>query len=506
MNSSNTEIIFGPPGTGKTTDLMRIIEEKIKEGVHPREICFVTFTRKAAQEARTRVMLKLNLKEEDIPWFRTLHSMAFIRMGFTKQQIMGISDYMTIAQQLGIWITMKGMQEDGTIVGLSKGDRLFFMENMARTRGTDLRAYWESQPDEDIYWYELERLQQTLLKYKEANDRRDFTDVIHAFNKEPRVPECRILIVDEAQDLSPIQWKMVQIIGNYAEHIFVAGDDDQAIFRWAGATPDILIGLEGTRRVLPKSYRIPPSVQLLANRVVQRIDRRVHKSWEPREVGEGTGVEFINDLNDIDCGTGTWMLLGRNTHLLESYVGYCLQQGYVFTSTTGSPISGDSLKAIRTWESLRRGETNHASDVKRVYQYLSPRVGVVYGSKAVLNRLPDSDTLTIDKLRKDFGLLTNKIWHEALDKLNPEEVTYFLTALKRGEKLNKEPRIRISTIHSVKGGEADNVVLQLDMAPRTFREYELNPEDEHRVWYVAITRARNKLYILTPLTNKHYDL
>lgn len=506
MNSTNTEIIFGPPGTGKTTDLMRIIEEKIRSGVPSREICCISFTRKAAYEVKTRMMKKFSLAEEDLPWFRTLHSMAFITLGYTKNQMMGKSDYFSIAEQLGIYITLRGINEDGTLVGLSKGDRLLFMENMARTKDISLREYWESQPDEDIDWYELERLAHTLVKYKEANDRQDFTDVIHAFNRNPRVPECQVLIVDEAQDLSPIQWKMVRHIGNYAEHIYIAGDDDQAIFRWAGAESEILLGLEGTRRVLPQSYRIPPAVQLLANRVVQRITRRVGKSWKPRENAEGTGVEFVQDIGSVDLGTGTWLLLARNSYLLGAYEEYCLSQGFVFTSTVGSPFNGDSLHAIRTWESLRRGNACDAADVKRVYSYMSPKVSVAYGAKTNLERIADSHPLTINELRRSFGLLTTELWHVALDKLNPTEVTYFLTALKRGEKLSREPRIRISTIHSVKGGEADNVVLQTDMAPRTYKEYEENPDDEHRVWYVAVTRAKNKLFIIEPKTNKCYDL
>lgn len=506
MTPETTEIIFGPPGTGKTTDCMRIISEKIAEGIRPEEICFVSFTRKAATEARDRVMSKLNLKPEQIPWFRTLHSMAFIRLGLNKNQIMGRNDYISLAASLGLYVTFRGLEDDGTVSGLSKGDRLFFMENMARTKDIPLKDYWEEQHTEDINWFELERVHHTLLKYKESTDRRDFTDVIHAFNKDPRVPECRILIVDEAQDLSPIQWKMVRIIGSYAEHTFIAGDDDQAIYRWAGAESRILIELEGTRRVLPQSYRVPAPIQHLASRVVNRIDRRVPKSWLPREDSSEASVEFIGGLDGIDLSKGTWMLLARNTYLLEYYTEHCLREGLVFTSTTGSPISGEALRVIRIWESLRRGNRETAESCKRLYQYLSPKVGVSYGSKAVLERVDDSTTLAIGDLRMTYGLLTNDIWHVALDKLRPEEVTYFLTALKSGEKLNKEPRIRISTIHSVKGGEADNVVIQLDMAARTYAEYEICPDDEHRVWYVAITRARNKLFVISPKSNRCYDL
>ena len=78
--------------------------------------------------------------------------------------------------------------------------------------------------------------------------------------------------------------------------------------------------------------------------------------------------------------------------------------------------------------------------------------------------------------------------------------------LKRGEDLNKDPRIKISTIHGVKGGEADHVLLMTDIAPRTYREMHSLPDDEIRVFYVAITRAKNSLHIVQPNTNMYFDI
>lgn len=79
-----------------------------------------------------------------------------------------------------------------------------------------------------------------------------------------------------------------------------------------------------------------------------------------------------------------------------------------------------------------------------------------------------------------------------------------LKALRRGEKLTSDPRVKLSTIHGSKGGEATHVVLVTDMAARTYREYENNPEDEARVWYVASTRAKERLSIVAPSSKMHY--
>lgn len=504
MHEDNTHIIVGPPGTGKTTRLIGIVEGLLESGFGPTEICYCAFTRKAATEARDRSCTKLNFTTDQLPWFRTLHSLAFHQLGLSKAQVMGFGDYVKIAQELGLFITLRGLAEDGTISGLSVGDRLFFMENMSRAQLLDLKTYWEKFPDEDIYWYQLQQLQQTVLNYKKAYGKQDFTDIITMFCNNPVVPNLRALIIDEAQDLTPLQWKMVEHLSENVEEVYVAGDDDQAIFRWAGAAVQHFIDLPGSREVLPQSYRVPSAIQEVATGIARQIDGRIPKDWNPtKEVGI---VDYANDISHIDMSTGTWYLLARNVYLLQAYNDHCMQMGYVFDSHIGSPVKGNSLKAIVDWEKLRKGEHITGAQAKTIYDLLGTKVGVAYGFKTKLDKLDDNCQVTMAKLRADYGLLTEKIWHEALDKLDPAECQYFLAALQRGEKLLKEPRIKINTIHGVKGGEADHVVIQTDMAQRTFNEYKANPDDEHRVWYVAVTRAKQSLHIITPKTDRTYQI
>ena len=504
MNAENTQLIFGPPGTGKTTKLLSIVDELFVKGYTPEEICVVTFTRKGAAEAKQRAIEKFKFTEDRFCWWRTLHSLAFFQLGLSRAQVMGFADYCTLCGQLGISITNKGMSEDGTISGLSKGDRLFFMENMARAQMKTLRAYWEENHFEDIYWYELELLQKTLLQYKAVNGKQDFTDIIYSFINTPVVPDIRILIVDEAQDLTPLQWQMVHKLAQDAEQIYIAGDDDQAIFKWAGADVNHFSSLPGQRTVLPQSYRVPIAVQNVAENIAKRISNRVSKSWKPTTL-EGE-VIYVNDVSDIDMSSGTWLLLARNMFFLEQYNQHCIQAGLVFDSHIGSPIRGNSLGAIRAWEELRKGNSITASEVKKVYDLMAIKEQVKYGFKSKVDALADDMLLSIADLKTSFGLLTDKIWHQALSKLDETEREYFIAALRRGEKLLREPRIKINTIHSVKGGEADHVVVMTDMANRTWFEYQENPDDEHRVWYVAVTRARKSLFIISPKTDKAYTI
>lgn len=506
MNPNHTDILFGPPGTGKTTELLRVVDDAIQNGVAPNEVMFIAFTRKAAREAKDRACEKFGLNPDQLPWFRTLHSFAFQQLAFNKTNVMGIRDYIKICEMLGLSITYKGLSEDGTFAGLTKGDRLFFMENMARQRQVDLKTYWEESPNEDIYWFELERLRKTLTEYKQQNEKQDFTDLITVFcDGNPAIPSCKLLIVDEAQDLSPLQWRMVDKLSITIERVFIAGDDDQAIFRWAGANVDHLINLRGDRRVLERSYRVPVEIQKLAQQVASRIQVRIPKEWSARDGDQGE-VIYENDFNHIDLSSGTWLLLARNAFLLEQYIHSCIQQGFVFDCSIQTPLRGDAFRAIKAWEELRAGREIYASNAKLVYEFMSIRVGVQYGFKGKFEELPDRTLVNIKMMHDQFGLLTNKPWDVALDKMNDTEKQYFVAAIQRGEKFLAEPRIKISTIHSVKGGEAENVVIQTDMAQRTHAEFLKNPDDEHRVFYVGVTRAKNRLFILNPRTNFSYDL
>ena len=87
-----------------------------------------------------------------------------------------------------------------------------------------------------------------------------------------------------------------------------------------------------------------------------------------------------------------------------------------------------------------------------------------------------------------------------------EEREFYVSMLRRGESLTNEPRIKISTIHGSKGGEADNVVLLTDMAYNTWEATNLNQDSEYRVWYVGVTRAKQNLNIIMPRGRYHFEL
>ena len=102
-----------------------------------------------------------------------------------------------------------------------------------------------------------------------------------------------MLIVDEAQDMSRLQWNLVKALESKADRTFIAGDDDQAVFNWAGADVQSFLSHEGEVKVLKHSYRVPAEVHDLADRIVNRIQNRQAKTWTPRE--EQGEIHCYND-------------------------------------------------------------------------------------------------------------------------------------------------------------------------------------------------------------------
>lgn len=486
------KLILGGPGCGKTTALLAEVDKALERGVEPYKIGYVAFTRKAATEARERAQTKFGLTPDDLPHFRTLHSMAFAIGGFNAAEMMSQQDW----KEYGEWMDVKLHIRD------DEGDETNFLTNQAELNAYSLarlkcRSLADECYDNKLDFLKAEHYAKHLKKFKDAKGKFDFTDLLETFIERNDSPKFDLLIVDEAQDLSLLQWKMVTILASNAAEVIIAGDDDQAIFEWAGADVPYFLAIESERHVLPRSYRLPSMVHNTVKAIASKITSRFEKNFSYNK--EGGLVQRISKWHGLDFSQGTWLLLARNRYMLDSPRAFLRDQGHPYSMDGRSSVDTVSCQALLAWEGLRKGKVILGAQANIV---MSRLVGSLYGMKY---KFAADEQVNLASFKSLTSLNGEPDWMQAL-VMPKSEREYYREIKKRGESLLAAPRITVATIHSVKGGEADSVVLQTDMAPSAYRSLIRNPSAESRVFYVGASRAKENLFILDPRTTQSYKV
>jgi DNA helicase II / ATP-dependent DNA helicase PcrA len=493
------KVILGPPGTGKTTTLLNLVEKFLAEGIPPEKIGFISFTKKSVTEAVDRAVARFKLNRDRFIYFRTIHSLAFRQLGMTIGDVMQKVNFQELGASIGLEI--RGKQADD-IFDLVKGDQIVTLESLARLRQEDLRAvYDETFPD--FTWEELELYRKTLEAYKKSKYLYDFTDMLTRYLTSGARPELDVLIVDEAQDLCALQWRIVEALSAHAGQTFIAGDDDQAIFRWSGADVDYFISLselpQNEVQVLQKSYRLTSNVFKVAHDISEQIRQRVDKVFYCRS--EEGSVDYVDSLDGIDMSKGKWLLLIRNGYMEKQVIADIRSCGYAYIGRWETSSDSPVVQAALAWEKLRTGAAVPPEKIVHILHYINHDPT---RKKRLQSR--GDEPMTKAEFVNIFTLPVEEPWHEALTRISPEERAYLLAARRRGETFVGVPRIRISTIHGAKGGEEENVVVFLDISQRTWRSMQNNPDDERRVFYVAMTRAKQNLFIVEPSTCNYFPI
>jgi len=488
--------IFGPPGTGKTTTLLNMVDEALAEGIAPQKIAFLAFTRKAANEARDRAVTRFHLDaKNDLTYFRTLHSLAYRLLGVRETKLMRKENYLELHSLTGYLLSgTSTVGEDDDITQSKAEHPILSIINLSRLKCQSLRETYD-QSDIDFTWVEVNYVAQSYKDYKERDELLDFTDLLELFLKQIPIicPDFDLCFLDEAQDLSPLQWKIAHALDKKSKKFYVAGDDDQAIYRWNGAEVSMFINLEGGSEVLSQSYRIPRQVHALAERVADRIENRFPKTYLPKN--EEGSVEYINSIDQVDMAKGQWLVMAQANYMLSPVVEELKRMGYLFERNGFRSISEKVSAAVNGWEQLRAGKAVAGEVAKSIYSYLFGNGLQVARGKKNLS-FSEDEVVTLKTLQQDHGLLIGEdlIWHQALERLPDADKVYITAILKSGEKFNAIPRIKLSTIHGTKGGESENVVLFTDLSPAASKSTDQN--DLHRVFYVGITRTLHNLFVV----------
>jgi superfamily I DNA/RNA helicase len=168
------------------------------------------------------------------------------------------------------------------------------------------------------------------------------------------------------------------------------------------------------------------------------------------------------------------------------------QQGVVYTLTSGEwSWSLPYVRAAVVYEKLRKGQRVLRNEAKVMSPYLT---------SPLPDRLPNE--LAWGDLFGDD--LLESTWMTALPNMAVGDREYVRALRRSGESLSKPGRVRIGTVHSVKGAEADNVALLTDVSLRVQHGARVDPDSELRVQYVGVTRAKHTLHLVQPTTPTHW--
>lgn len=486
--------IFGPPGTGKTTRLLEIVEKALSNDVAPERIAYLSFSTKAAQEAIDRACNKFNIEASRFKYFRTIHSLGFMSQALGRDEGMDYDDYKSIADELSLEISKVNNSDDSeNSYGNLDGDNCMSIHNLARNKLISLHEQWQAaEMQVSIPFAVVEQWAETVKAYKEKYGKHDFSDMLENFKGSLNVD---VLIVDEAQDLSKLQWQVIREASANVPEVYIAGDDDQCIFSWSGADVEEFLNFPVDEEiVLPKSWRVPSNILKVADEISSRLKVRKEKSWLP--VGEGGNIFQDEDLYELPIESGEWMILVRNAKFSDFAKRMLEQKGFLYNDNrfknNKRSIKIEEAQAITNWEKLRKGEAISMGAANELIKRINPKVTMASSAEVFMKDMP-----FVESFKK-------QPWYDVFNKsMHPRHVEYIRSCLRNGQKLTDKPRITVSTIHRVKGGEAENVAIIPDYSYLSAQF--LDSDDEHRVQYVAVTRAKNNLYIIRPETEYFYE-
>jgi superfamily I DNA/RNA helicase len=486
------------------------------------------------------------LAGRDLPISRdrvgTLHSHCWHALGGPELAEANVDDWNRDNPELAITPVRKQGRLDGEEAAgedseMEKGgDEL--LQRLSRYRGLILpRQSWpETLIGFDKKWGQ----------YKRENGLLDFTDLIetclHDVAVAPHAPS--VIFADEAQDLNRMQLSLVRKWGERANYFIVAGDDDQTIYSFTGATPEAFLDPDipdDHKIVLKQSYRVPRAVHRLAEEMIRRVTRRQPKEYLPRpEDGaldrfsrdgyKRTEIAIVPDaMKQVEQGK-TVMFLASCSYMLRPLIQVLRKQGV--------PFHNPYRKSNGFWNPLRTAKPGSTAnrivsllvghpdfgeghrqwsmgDVALWAEWLQAKGVLRHGVKADLRSYDIAQPATIERLNDifepdaldslmgawDHGYRELLEWWRSRVTADVGARVQFPAeiAAKRGAlSLLEVPQVMVGTIHSVKGGQADVVYLFPDLSPAGAAQYARSGaarDSVIRQFYVGVTRTREKLYL-----------
>lgn len=568
-------MVLAGPGSGKTLVITRRVEYLIKKyGVRPEQILVITFTKAAAKEMRER--FARITKEDRFPvTFGTFHGIYYgilkwaYRMNasniFSEEEKMMLLREVIAGMELEIEDEKEFLQGIASEIGQIKNNRL------------SLEEYESSNCSDQMFcqiYEEYERRRKLLKKI-------DFDDMLvlcyELFQKRPDIlrmwqKKFQYILIDEFQDINQVQYDVIRMLALPENNLFIVGDDDQSIYRFRGARPEIMLGFSkdypnAKSIILDVNYRSTKAVVSAARRVIERNKNRYQKEIiTVNEQGDNVHIQevrhpveeshYVREQIAKAVAAGTEpsqiaVLYRTNTEpraLVETFMEYHIPfqmkehlpnlyehfigrdfQAYM-RMALGGRDRGDFLMIMNRpnryigRDSVDRGEISFENLRKyymekdwmvdridqlevdlKVISRMTPYAAIQYIRKSVgydlfLNeyaikrkmKLEDLQELIREMEERAKEFKTIEEWFAHIEKYTEE---LRLQAVTRTENRNA---VSLMTFHAAKGLEYDTVFIigaNEDVTPYKKAELPEEMEEERRMFYVAMTRAKKHLTI-----------
>jgi len=406
-------IIPGPPGTGKTYHLINnYLKKEIEEyKTSSDKIAYLTFSNAATDEAKKRILNAFPTVKE-FPYICTMHSLGTRQLNIdTNTQLLKDEKWNSFKNfsQICKDMSFESFISDSGVPQYKNQHMKIIEYSRAKNISIDEAAIQLDLHHFVDVWL-TEQINEDLKTYKEQTGMVEFSDMIKQFIEKDKCPPLSAVFLDEAQDLNPLQWDMFNYIESRCKRSYIAGDDDQTIYTFQGADPNVFINLKGEMDPRIESRRVPRAVHKVALSILDNIDNRMIKTWLPRDA-EGKIFED-QTLDNINFSKGEWMIIARTNQMLNPIKYHLTSLNLRFDSKTNVLLSPELLKAYQTWVRLNQGATVGAEEAKSIYKVLTVDKNLVKYKFSSGNSLDVADFVDLDDLMLDHGLLVSGSWEQ----------------------------------------------------------------------------------------------
>ena len=488
---------FGPPGTGKTTNLRSLVEMEVAAGTPLKRMAYLSFTTGAADVIRER----MKATDEDVKWFRTIHSACLATLGIGRESVMQGSDYRLLKAETGIDVKSDEFDDwdEEKPLDFTPAKRA---HELALATGRSIYDVIREMPQHpNLTGERVAFFEDAYASFKRNHHKFDFTDMLTGYLDNPTPLPVDIIFLDEAQDLSILQMQVFHELAKNAKRIYMAGDDDQAIYGFIGGDEyGFLDHPSDQEHIISKSWRVPMEVGRAADQVIAKVGHRKAKAVE--------WMDKPGDLRrmNLDAFTLPWR------SFMEDYKDVMILTRH----RKGARKFSDDLKAVGIPHDLNGDGLKSWKEAKIAETYLKIKDGQKVTVRAALNMLQalDMESSVLKGMRPrqqvDPALFAGVDFNTSFvdlfggfdqKKIKRYEAIRQLVNQDGLASLSKEPSIRVSTMHAAKGAESDLVIIVPECTAIVRRNI-LTPS-EIRLAYVAMTRVKQQGIILIPRSDNY---